>query len=264
MRILGTARVDRRTKNLIHRIRPGEIAVISHSDIDAPCASALAGRKVAAVVNAQRSLSGRFPHPGPGVLLQAGVPVIDDVGDPALERLRDGDEVEIIDGALYTGGNLLAAGSILSDSILEQQLEEAKRNVTAQLADFVENTLSYVSREQSLLFSPADLPEIRTRIKGRHCLIVVRGTGAAGDLRAIRSYINAARPAIMGVDGGADLLLQEGYRPHVRAPVRGRVDRTRLPEREGPGPGASPVPRSPGHRALLPRHQRRCRYAPGL
>ncbi len=215
MRILGTARVDRRTKNLIHRIRPGEIAVISHSDIDAPCASALAGRQVAAVVNAQRSLSGRFPHPGPTVLLQAGVPLIDDVGDSALERLRDGDQVEIIDGALYSDGNLLGAGSILSDSLLEQQLEEAKRNVTAQLADFVENTLSYVSREQSLLFSPADLPEIRSPIKGRHCLIVVRGTGAARDLRAIRSYINAARPTIIGVDGGADVLLQEGYRPHV-------------------------------------------------
>jgi len=215
MRILGTARVDRRTKNLIHRISPGEIAVISHSDLDAPCASALAEKKVAAVVNTQRSLSGRFPHSGPGLLLGAGIPLIDNIGERAIELIRDGDRVEIIDGSVYSNGTLLGAGRLVTDAILHHQLEEAKRNVTSQLANFVENTLNYVTREQSLLFSRAALPDLRTRIKGSHCVVVVRGADAARDLSAIRSYINAARPVIIGVDGGADLLLQSGYRPHI-------------------------------------------------
>lgn len=215
MRILGTARVDRRTKNLVHRISPGEIAVISHSDLDAPCASALVEKRVAAVVNTQRSLSGRFPHAGPGLLLRAGIPLIDDVGDGALERLGDGDPLEIIDGSVYSKRALIGTGKLLTASALQQQLEEAKRNVTAQLADFVENTLSYVSREQALLFSPTALPDLRTPISGRHCLIVVRGPGAARDLHAIHSYINAAHPVVIGVDGGADLLRQEGYRSHI-------------------------------------------------
>ncbi len=215
MRILGTARVDRRTKNLIHRISPGEIAVISHSDLDAPCASALAAKGVAAVVNTQRSLSGRFPHPGPGLLLRADIPLIDNVGESAVERVREGERLEIIDGAIYSNGTLIGTGRLVTDAMLRHQLEDAKRNVAAQLGDFVENTLSYVSREQALLFSPTALPELRTAIKGRHCLIVVRGAEGSRDLRAIRSYINAARPVIIGVDGGADLLLQEGHRPHV-------------------------------------------------
>lgn len=215
MRIRGKARVDRRTKNLLHRIDSGEIAVISHIDLDAPCASELAAKRVAAVVNAQRSLSGRFPHPGPGILVQAGIPLIDEVGNRVMEQVREGDMIEIADGAVYSGGERLASGQVVTESLLSRQLGEAKRNVAAELNRFVENTMSYVAREQTLLFEPSAIPELRTRIAGRHCLIVVRGGGAAQDLRAIGSYIRALNPVLIGVDGGADLLLQEGYKPDI-------------------------------------------------
>jgi uncharacterized membrane-anchored protein len=215
MRIRGRARVDRRTKNLIHRIGPGEIAVISHADLDAPCASALVQRRVAAVVNAQRSLTGRFPHRGPGVLVRAGIPVIDHVGDQVMERVQEGDSLEIVDGSVFRNGILAGRGELLTDVELSAQLEQAKQNVGGELARFVENTMSYVTAEQTLLFEPAEMPAIRTRIQGRHCLIVVRGAGAAQDLRAIRSYIGDLRPVLIGVDGGADLLLEQGYRPQV-------------------------------------------------
>jgi uncharacterized membrane-anchored protein len=215
MRVSGKARVDRRTKNLLHRIAPGEIAVISHADLDAPCASALAEKHVAAVVNAQRSLSGRFPHPGPTMLLRAGIPLIDQAGDGLLDKVGEGQALEIVDGSVYSNGERLAEGRLLTEQELGLQIEEAKRNVGEELARFVENTLSYVEKEQSLLFDPFSLPDLRTRMKGRHCLIVVRGPGAAGDLRAIRSYIGAVNPVLIGVDGGADLLVREGYRPDL-------------------------------------------------
>lgn len=215
MRVSGKARVDRRTKNLLHRVAAGEIAVISHTDLDAPCASALAERRVAAVVNAQRSLSGRFPHPGPAILLRAGVPLIDQAGDAVMDKVREGEALEIVDGSVYLKGEQLAEGKLLTEEELQLQLEEAKQSVAGELVRFVENTMSYVAEEQSLLVEPFALPELRTRIEGRHCLIVVRGQGAAGDLRAIRSYISALRPVLIGVDGGADLLVREGYRPHL-------------------------------------------------
>ncbi len=215
MRVSGKARVDRRTKNLLHRIASGEIAVISHTDLDAPCASALAEKRVGAVVNAQRSLSGRFPHPGPAILLEAGIPLIDEVGDGLMEAVREGQALEIVDGAVYSNGKRLAEGRLLTDEGLEAHLAEAKENVAGELARFVENTLSYVEEEQSLLFEPFALPELRTRISGRHCVVVVRGPGAAGDLRAIRSYIAGVRPVLIGVDGGADLLMREGLRPDL-------------------------------------------------
>ncbi len=215
MRISGKARVDRRTKHLLHRITPGEIAVISHTDLDAPCAAALVDRKVAAVVNAQKSLSGRFPHPGPGLILRAGIPLLDQAGEVVMEQVRDGQTIELVDGAIYSNGALLATGKPLTETELEQQLAAARENVAGEMARFIENTMSYVSQEQTLLFDPFPLPELHTRIKGRHCLIVVRGPGAAGDLRAVRSYVTAIDPVIIGVDGGADLLLQQGYRPDI-------------------------------------------------
>lgn len=215
MRVSGKARVDRRTKNLLHRIASGEIAVISHTDLDAPCASALAERRVAAVVNAQRSLSGRFPHPGPTILLRAGIPLIDEVGEGLMAAVREGQALEIVDGGVYSNGKRVAEGNLLTDKGLEVQLAEAKENVAGELARFVENTLSYVEEEQSLLFEPFALPELRTGVRGRHCVVVVRGPGAAGDLRAIRSYIAGMRPVLIGVDGGADLLMREGLRPDL-------------------------------------------------
>ncbi len=215
MRITGRARVDRRTKRLLHRVGAGEIAVISHTDLDAPCASALADRRVAAVVNAQRSLSGRFPHPGPGILLRAGIPLVDQAGEAVMDEVRDGQQIEIVDGAVRSNGRTLAAGAMMTEAALARQLEEAKQNVAGELTRFVENTLSYVTDEQSLLFDSFAAPALRTRINGRHCLIVVRGQGAVGDLRAISSYVSAVDPVVVGVDGGADLLIQEGYRPDI-------------------------------------------------
>lgn len=189
--------------------------MISHADLDAPCASALVARRPAAVVNAQRSLSGRFPHRGPGLVVRAGIPLIDNVGEYLMERVREGDLLEIEDGSVYCHGALVGVGQLLTESLLSQQLEEAKQGLNAELARFVENTLSYVANEQYLLFQGSTMPPLRTPIRGRHCLVVVRGEGALQDLRAISSYIAAARPVLIGVDGGADLLAQEGYRPDI-------------------------------------------------
>ena len=62
----GVVRLDRRTKNLTKRLRPGEIAVIHHSDLDRVSAEALVEAGVSAVVNAVPSVSGRYPNLGPG------------------------------------------------------------------------------------------------------------------------------------------------------------------------------------------------------
>ena len=44
----GVVRLDRRTKNLTKRLRPGEIAIIHHTDLDRVSAEALVETGVAA------------------------------------------------------------------------------------------------------------------------------------------------------------------------------------------------------------------------
>lgn len=215
MRISGTARVGRRTKHLVHALSPGDIAVISHTDLDAPCATELVARRVAAVVNAQRSLSGRFPHPGPGILLAAGIPLIDDAGERLLGRVREGEHLEIVDGAVYSDGELIATGRLLTADEVERRNREAQQHLTAEFGRFVENTMSYVAREHDMLFETPQMPELRTKIDGRHCLVAVRGPDAARDVRAVRSYVTGLHPVLIGVDGGADLLVREGHRPDI-------------------------------------------------
>ena len=108
----GAVRVDARTKKLTKRLQAGEIAVIDHTDLDRVAAEALVEARPAAVLNAAPSVSGRYPNLGPGILLDADVPLIDDLG-PDIMRLHEGQHVEVDidgegDGAL--GGRVARGG----------------------------------------------------------------------------------------------------------------------------------------------------------
>lgn len=207
--------MDQRTKRLALRILPGEIAVINHLDLDLPCAQALLSRRPAGVINAQPSISGRFPNLGPGLLLEAGIPLLDNVGPEIMEAIEDGQEVEIAGDSIFASGRYVGRGERITPESLREKMERARENLGEELNRFVQNTLTYVKEEQRLLYDPSDIPEIRTRLQGRHVLVVVRGEDAAADLHTIRSYIRDRRPVLIAVDGGADLLLAEGLAPHM-------------------------------------------------
>ena len=215
MRIRGTVRLDRRTKNLAKRVRPGEIALINHEDIDSTAAQMLVEARVAAVVNASRSCSGRYPNLGPRVLLEAGIPIVDDVGDDLFKGLREGEQIEIDDGDISRGADPIAHGEVLTLDHANELVEHARTNLETVLAEFAENTLSYVTQERSLLLDPANLPEVRTVINNRHALVVVRGESYKQDLAIIRTYIRDMKPVLIGVDGGADALIEMGLKPDM-------------------------------------------------
>jgi uncharacterized membrane-anchored protein len=213
--VKGTARVDTRTKRLALRIHPGEIAIIHHKDLDLPCAQALISRRVVAVVNGDTSISGRFPNAGPEALLAAGIPLLDNVGAEVMTILGDGAQVEIRGDVLWHDSKPIARGERMTPEILCEKMVKAKANLGGQLSLFVQNTLSFVSREQQLLYDPSVLPDLRTRFTNRHVLIVVRGQDAAADLQTIRSYVRERKPVLVGVDGGADLLLAHDLVPDI-------------------------------------------------
>jgi len=214
-RITGRARVDVRTKHLALRLESGDIAVIAHKDLDGSCASDLVARGVGAVINARSSITGKYPNFGPQLLLNAGVPLIDEAGDDIMTQIREGDTLEIIEGKVFRDGALVCSGRALTREAVAERMKAAKGNLDTELRRFVENTLSYIGTEQALLAEPGQIPDIETPISGRHALVVVRGPGAREDLRIIRSYIRDMKPVVIGVDGGADVLLEAGYKPHL-------------------------------------------------
>jgi uncharacterized membrane-anchored protein len=214
--VVGTARLDRRTKNLTKRLRPGDIAVIDHVDIDRVSADALVGCKVAAVVNAAPSISGRYPNLGPEILLAAGIPLIDDVGREVFSRLKEGAAVRL-DGNQLLGeeGEVLAEGTAQDDDSVSVAMAEAKAGLSVQLEAFAANTMEYMKRERALLLDGVGVPDVVTSIEGRHVLVVVRGYDYKEDLHALRPYIRDYRPVLIGVDGGADALVEAGYQPDM-------------------------------------------------
>lgn len=213
--IVGTARVDRRTKDLVKRLEPGDIAVIEHQDLDRVAADGLVDGGAAAVVNAETSISGRYPNGGPRRVLGAGVRLVDDAGGDLMSRVREGDELRIVGGEVWRGNELLATGKQLALDEVEAAMEDARSSIGRELQRFAVNTLEYVQREALLTFEPLELPALKTKIDGRHVLVVVRGHDYKSDLAALRSYIKEYRPVLIGVDGGADALLEVGSAPDV-------------------------------------------------
>jgi uncharacterized membrane-anchored protein len=212
----GRVRLDRRTKNLTKRLRPGEIAVIHHSDLDRVSAEALVEAGVAAVVNAVPSVSGRYPNLGPSILMDAGIPLIDDVGDQIFATVHEGDLLTIDGGrVLSLHGTVVAEGTLYTTEILEEQLQYAREGLSDQIEAFADNTMTYLREEKELLLEGVGVPEVATEIEGRHVLIVVRGYDYRSDLEALRPYISEYRPLLMGVDGGADALIEAGYKPDM-------------------------------------------------
>jgi uncharacterized membrane-anchored protein len=215
-RISAPARVDRRTKDLIKRLEPGEIAVIDHRDIDRIAADGLVERGVGAVVNAGVSISGRYPNGGPIRIVNAGVPLIDvDDANGLLDRVREGDVLRIDGGEVWRGSERIAEGRALTREEIEEAMALARTTIGSELERFAVNTLEYVQREAGPMFEPLTLPPIKTRFKGRHALVVVRGHDYKHDLQTLRPYIREYRPVLIGVDGGAEALLEFGLKPDI-------------------------------------------------
>ncbi len=215
MKISGLARLDKKTKRLAKRLKKNEIAIIDHKDIDSTAALMLVEAQAACVVNCAKSSSGRYPNLGPLKLVDAGIPLLDDV-DPALfDLLEEGAMIEIENGNIIKDGAVIASGTLLDKARVNELLEVAARNLGSELEAFITNTLNYMKNETNLILYPSHLPDLKTEITNRHCLVVIRGENYKEDLKAIRSYIYDMKPVLIGVDGGADALIELGFKPDI-------------------------------------------------
>ena len=211
----GTARLDRKTKHLVRRLGSGDIAIIDHRDLDRVSAEELAESGVRVVVNVADSQSGRFPNPGPLLLVRSGVKLVDAPGASLFDDVSDGEALTVRGASVFRNGTCLASGRVLDAGELERSLAEQRGRVTEALEAFAENTMRYLREEGRLLSEGLDFPQLRTRFRDRHALVVARGPGMKRDLRMVRPYVRDFKPVLVAVDGGADALREEGMKPDV-------------------------------------------------
>jgi uncharacterized membrane-anchored protein len=265
--IVGTARLGGRTKHLVKRLHPGDIAVIDHVNVDRIAAEELIACGVAAVLNASPSSDGKYPNAGPLMLARAGIRLVDAPEAPVFDALRDGQQVTVDgEGAILVGEKEVLRGKVLGVAELERQLAAQRERIDEVLAEFAENTVEHVRQETDILTGSIDFPPTRVSFRDRHVLIVVRGERHRRDLKALRTYIRDVRPLIVAVDGGADGALEAGLKPDIilgdmdsasdaslscgaelivhaypdgRAPGRARLDEMELPYKLVPAAGTS-------------------------
>jgi uncharacterized membrane-anchored protein len=212
---VGVAKVDSRTKNLTKRLDPGDVAVIDHLDIDTVAAEALVARRPVAVVNAASSTSGRYPNLGPEILLAAGITLVDGVGREVMVAIAEGDRVRVHGGDVYVRDDLVASGTLQTEETVAAAMAEARAGLAVQMEAFAANTMEFLRRERDLLLDGVGVPEITTDLDGRHVLVVVRGYHYKEDLQTLRHYVREYKPVVIGVDGGADAVLDAGLSLHM-------------------------------------------------
>jgi uncharacterized membrane-anchored protein len=215
VRYVGCARLDRRTKNLVTRLGPSDIAFVDHADMDRVSAESIVATGCEVVVNAAASISGSYPNIGPLVLVRAGVQIVDAAGPEVFDRIKEGTTVEVEGGDILVDGQVVASGTRLTPAEVEAATEAAKGAIGERLDEFARNTLAYLTSEKELLTEGVGVPHVNTAIQGRPVLVVVRGYDYREDLHALHAYIREVRPVLIGVDGGADALIEDGMRPHL-------------------------------------------------
>lgn len=211
----GLAKLDKRTKRLVKRLKPSDIAVIDHEDLDRVTAEALVETGVEVVINASCFTSGKYPNAGPLVLCSAGIHLLDNVGSEIFDVVKEGSRLTVKGEEICLGDRIVARGKKLTYMMLEHELEKAHGRIGEELEKFAVNTLEYMQKEKALILDGSRVPETGVSFSGKHALIVVRGYDYKADLKALRAYIREVKPILIGVDGGADALVEEGYKPDI-------------------------------------------------
>jgi uncharacterized membrane-anchored protein len=211
----GPARLDRRTKHLVRRLKPDDVAIIDHTDLDRVSAEELVESGVRVVVNVAKSQTGRFPNPGPLLLVRGGVRLIDAPGADLFDAVSEGELLTVRGASIFRNGDVVASGRVLQAPELAMALAEQRGRVTEALESFADNTMRYLREEGQLLAEGIEFPALETRFRDRHALVVARGPGHKRDLRIVRPYVRDFKPVLVGVDGGADALIDAGYKPDV-------------------------------------------------
>jgi uncharacterized membrane-anchored protein len=215
--VAGPARLGRRTKRLVKELRPGAVAVLDHKDLDRVSAEDLIAAGVLAVLNCSPSSTGAYPNMGPLLIVQAGIHLVDLPDDALFKRLHDGDAIRVRGGEVRRGDTdkLLASGVVQEPEDVRAATDERRREIGDALEAFAQNTIEHMLEERELLSGRIELPRFDTDFRDRPALIVVRGVDHQKDLRALRPYIRDMKPAILAVDGGANALISEGFKPDM-------------------------------------------------
>ena len=215
MYIEGFVKIGTITKELIKYLSSEDIAIIKHDDIDELAAEALINSRLKAIINTGRSMTGRYYSRGSAMLVSNNIQLYDTILD--ITAFKDSDFVRIKGKDIILNSNYMFSNSCLSvnNDYIKQRTLECSFNHNNQLSSFINNTLDYAEKEKDFILNSNNYPEVNTNINGRNVIVVVRSSESREALRSLRSFIDVKNPILIGVDGGADIIISCGLTPDL-------------------------------------------------
>ncbi|WP_165214435.1 putative cytokinetic ring protein SteA [Schaalia sp. ZJ1691] len=211
-RLEGRVRVDEQTRRLASRLEPGDIAVIDHPDIDRSTAQALIAAQPLAVLNAAPSQTGRHKVLGPDMLVDAGILLFDDLGEDVM-TLREGDIIEIIDGTIRRGDDVIADARPFAAELRSESVEA--ESVRTQVVSFAAAIEEFLKTEGDVLVRGRGIPQVTPSIDDKIVLLVMDSEDSAAQLKRLKRWIRDTHPVVIGVDSGADVARAAHLKPEI-------------------------------------------------
>lgn len=215
MYIDGVVKIGTRTKELVKYLSANDIAIIKHDDIDELAAEALISTGVKAVINTGSSMTGRYASMGTSLLVYSGIMLFNT--NLSIASFKDGDYIKLKDRDLLLNNKHLYTNScfLINTDYIEENLSESRYSYKLQLSSFIDNTIHYAGIEKNSILNFNSYPEINTNIRGRCVIIVTRSFESKNCLFELRDYISRKKPILIGVDGGADIIISCGFNPDI-------------------------------------------------
>lgn len=217
--IAGEVVVDRITKELVKRLKPKSIAIIHHTDLDEMAAESLLRKQPQAIINFGKTITSKYPAQGARHLMLKNIPIFDvSYNHSIFNQLQDGMTVTILidEQKLFIPQlNKEVFISQLSNEDIMDQINSALLIYNQTFNQFAENSLHYAQLEREEFCKSLPKLSLRTALKKRPVVIVTRGSNVYQDFEVIRPFIRAIKPVLIGVDGGADIIYEYGFLPHI-------------------------------------------------
>lgn len=211
----GVGRDCRVNAKGLKKLNVGDFAIIDCPDISRAFAQQLINLRPAAVLNISQFSSGVIPNFGPQMLLDAGIILVEGMGQELSANFKDGKKARLLEGGLFYGEKVIATGAVLDQATAEYQFQQAQQALTDHMEAYFGNTIQFLQSEAPLFIDGIGVPSSGNLLQGRKVLIVSPGTGHRTQIKELRNFIREYEPAIIGVDGAADTLVELGYTPDL-------------------------------------------------
>lgn len=203
----------------LRKLSEGDIAIVDAPDMTRREAQTLVDKRPAAVVNIAQFSTGSIPNYGPQLLLDAGIPLLENAGAATRGAFRDGKKGSVTtDGEVLAGKKSIARADALDRAVADSAFDESQQHLVDHMEAYFGNTIEFIHTESPLLVDGVGVPELGDSMDGRKVLVVSPsdGTREPSDgtrerVEHLRHFIREFQPVIIGVGAAADTLLDLGY-----------------------------------------------------